>query len=94
MNKGRKLIEDFSLDSEILVQCSFKTQPKVKHRLIQESKELGLTLSEHLSDIVTFYSDNESIRNQFNAKFIKFVKQISKGKNDLIDNYLETWNNL
>lgn len=91
MIKGRKISENLNIHSELMVQCTFKTSAIVKHKLISEAKQRQVTLSECISDIVTFYNSNEDIKEQFNSKFRKFIIQIANGDNSKIDKMIELW---
>lgn len=81
-------------NNNTLLACTFKCSPYIKHKLILEAKAQGITLSETVNNIVSFYDANEDIRKQFNEKMEIFIKQISGGDNDKIDRLVRIWNKI
>ena len=90
---GMKL-QPVNLNAEALVPCTFKTTALNKHKLIKEAKARGVTLSEVLSDIVSFYNANEDLREQFSTKLQAFILEISDGNNDKITKYTRIWRSI
>jgi hypothetical protein len=77
-----------------LVPISFRTTAVTKHRLIQEAKQRGVTLSEVVSDIVTYYNHNENLREAFKVNLLEFIDYISDGRDASKHKYLSKWSEI
>jgi hypothetical protein len=93
MIPGQKL-KEIDRNNEQLITCAFKTTPYVKFKLVEKAKAQGITLSETISNIVSFYNDNEDLREKFDKKFQRFLEVISDGNTEKIYKYIQQWNKI
>jgi hypothetical protein len=91
MTAGRKMITDINPNDTMLITCSFKTTAYNKFKLVEQAKAQGLTISEILNNVVSFYQDNEDFREKFDDKFQRFLEIISDGNDKKMYDYIQTW---
>ena len=91
MKLGRKIDEDIDIDSERLVQCTFRTSAYNKYVLVQRAKASGQTLSEELNDIMNFSIHEEEIEKKYNRKFKIFIENIAKKDPLELERLMNLW---
>lgn len=89
---GRKILHN--TESKNLVQCTFRTSSYNKQRLIELSEERGQTLSETLSDLLTYNLEMRDYKSKYRRKMTDFIEKISKGDSRKAEYYVEILNNL
>ncbi len=89
---GRKILDN--TESKNLVQCTFRTSSYNKQRLIELAEQRGQTLSETLSDLLTYNFEMLDYKKLYHSKMSQFIEVISKGDPRKAQRFLDILNNL
>lgn len=85
---GRSIV---NIESNNLVQCTFRTSYYNKQKLIDLAEDRGQTLSETLSDLLTHKFEFSDYKEKFNGITREFIKRIAKNDDKKYYEYIEIY---
>ena len=88
MRKGRKL-HDVNTDKEVLTACTFKCEPVLKFKMIENCRRDGLTLSEYIHTSLSMFEAQSDVRESYENRLEQMEelhqKEIERIKNEAFE---------
>lgn len=85
---GRNIV---NIETNNLVQCTFRTSYYNKQRLIDLAEERGQTLSETLSDLLTSKFEFSDYKKKFDNVAREFIKTLAKNDDKKYYEYIDIY---
>lgn len=83
-----------NLSKTVLVQCTFKTSPYNKSKILVYAESLNKTVSETLSDLLIVCLEKITFTKEWNSNMIELICNLSENNEELRSRYLNIFHSM